>query len=123
MTLLAPLEVPDNRPCGQCGHPTGEHFRGSGSCLRSTEDVVWACGCDWWYPPRDPDWAGVYARVYPIKTGWTVRIDLPEADDRGAAVSFFYLVSPDQVTRAYGGWTPLLDGFVQSIDRFVKGAK
>ena len=71
-------------------------------------------------PERDPVWESVYARIYPIKTGWTVRIDLRLDDDD---VSFFYLVNPINVEQMYGGWTTLLDGFVRAIDRAAHAPK
>ena len=71
-------------------------------------------------PERDPGWEGVYARIYPIKTGRTVRIDLRIDDDD---VSFFYLVHPLDVDRLYGGWATALNGFVRAIDRAVHAPK
>lgn len=35
-----------------CGHPRGDHFRHRDQCLHSTDEEVWACNCDGFFPEK-----------------------------------------------------------------------
>lgn len=113
---LIDLGEPD-LPCGQCGHLRSTHFQERGSCMHSTAEVVWACGCDYWYPERDPAWADIYARIKPSRDGYIVefRIDSQR--------SFFHIVPAVDVERTYLGWTGILDAFVRAADHLIRSTQ
>ena len=46
--LLPYLEYLEDKQgeCPRCGHDWVEHYRGHGTCMHSTPDQAWDCGCE-----------------------------------------------------------------------------